>query len=360
MVSDNEFNPDWVSAPGDTIIDLMDEHGFNEEEFSKKIGLSLTKGRELISGELILTEKIANKLELLFEVSMNFWLSRENKYRKHKDAIIRQNNEWVQSLPTSDMSKLGWIPKGLSGNKKVEYCLSFFGVSSVPEWFNYYKNKQTAIAFRKSEAFKTEEMAVITWLKKAEYSSRKQKTYVWDKEVLKSSLEELRKYCLEPDPKVFLPAIRTILADAGVALVILPTPTGCPARGATCIFEPSKATRIMSFRYLRDDHFWFTLFHEVGHLVLHNCEQHRIEGMNGLSEKEEQEANHFSSNLLIPPAHRAEFESLNGRNWKNIIKFARKIGVSKGIVLGKLKHAKKIPYDHFAKFKVKYNREDLC
>ncbi len=38
MVSDNGFNPDWVSAPGDTIIDLMDEHGFNEEELSKRVG----------------------------------------------------------------------------------------------------------------------------------------------------------------------------------------------------------------------------------------------------------------------------------------------------------------------------------
>ena len=110
MVSDNGFNPDWVSAPGDTIIDLMDEHGFNEEELSKRVGLSLIKGRELISGKLILTEKIANKLESLFDVSATFWLSREDKYRQHKDAIIRQNNEWVQSLPTSDMSKLGWIP----------------------------------------------------------------------------------------------------------------------------------------------------------------------------------------------------------------------------------------------------------
>ena len=73
MVSDNGFNPDWVSAPGDTIIDLMDEHGFNEEELSKRVGLSLIKGRELISGELILTEKIANKLESLFGKCQGSW-----------------------------------------------------------------------------------------------------------------------------------------------------------------------------------------------------------------------------------------------------------------------------------------------
>ncbi|WP_257014229.1 ImmA/IrrE family metallo-endopeptidase [Serratia fonticola] len=360
MISNDGFSPDWVSAPGETIIDLMDTYGLNEEELSKKVGLSVSKGRELISGELVLTEKIANKLEFIFDVSTQFWLTREEKYRDRKNAIELQNTEWVKSLPTSDMSRLGWLPKGLSGSKKLEHCLSFFGVSSVPEWLNFYKNKQTAIAFRKSEAFKTEEMAVLTWLKKAEHISRQQKTHSWDKEVLIASINDIRKHSLEPHPKVFIPAIRAILADAGVALVILPTPTGCPASGATCFFEQNKATLIMSFRYLRDDHFWFTLFHEIGHLVLHNCKQHRIEGVSGLSEKEEQEANEFSSNVLIPQEYRAEFNTLSSRNWINIVKFSRKIGVSKGIVLGQLQHAKKVPFDHFSKFKVKYNREDLC
>lgn len=64
--------------------DPMDEHGFNEEELSKRVGLSLIKGRELISGELILTEKIANKLESLFLMSARLSGSVGDKYRQHK------------------------------------------------------------------------------------------------------------------------------------------------------------------------------------------------------------------------------------------------------------------------------------
>ena len=40
MMVTQDFQPDWVSPPGDTIIDLMDEHGISDEELSKKIGLS--------------------------------------------------------------------------------------------------------------------------------------------------------------------------------------------------------------------------------------------------------------------------------------------------------------------------------
>ena len=65
-----------------------------------------------------------------------------------------------------------------SGNKKVECCSrGFSAFHPYPNGFNYYKNKQTAYSFRKSEAFRTEEMAVITWLtRKLEYISRKQRT----------------------------------------------------------------------------------------------------------------------------------------------------------------------------------------
>jgi hypothetical protein len=86
---------------------------------------------------------------------------------------------------------------------------------------------------------------------------------------------------------IFIPYIRGLLATAGVSLVVLPTPRGCRASGATCFFTPDRATLVMSFRYLTDDHFWFTLFHEIGHLILHEAVRVRVEGKDGLSTKEE-------------------------------------------------------------------------
>ncbi|MFX9089566.1 ImmA/IrrE family metallo-endopeptidase, partial [Acinetobacter baumannii] len=36
------------------------------------------------------------------------------------------------------------------------------------------------------------------------------------------------------------------------------------------MLTPEKAMVLLSFRHLSDDHFWFTLFHEFAHLLLHN------------------------------------------------------------------------------------------
>ncbi|GAA5269326.1 ImmA/IrrE family metallo-endopeptidase [Vibrio cholerae] len=361
MLVSNDFNPDWVSPPGDTIIDLMDEVGLSIEELSKQIGLPKSKGQSLIEGELDIGDQLASRLEATFDVSKKFWLSRENAYRKH---IVKQeeiNRTWLDSLPVRDMSKYGWIPKGLTGKKKLMECLNFFGVGSVSEWLSVYENRSLPVAFRKTASFPTAPLAELAWLRRAEIISSKNRCYDWDRDLLIDSLNDIRCLSVLPDPRVFLPKLRSILAACGVSLVILQTPQGCRASGATCFFEKDKATLIMSFRYLQDDHFWFTLFHEIGHLILHEKEIVRLEGSESddSSRIEEDEANEFARNVLIPKEYQSQMKYFSLRNWREIVRFSKRIGISKGIVLGQLQHMKLIPFSHLNRLKVKYNREHL-
>jgi hypothetical protein len=130
------------------------------------------------------------------------------------------------------------------------------------------------VAFRKSLNLATEPVADLVWLTRAAQVTANQDCAVWDKEVLLALLPELRKATNEPDME-FLSLTFAAFSPAGVSLVVLPTPRGCRASGATC-FLPDRATLVMSFRYLTDDHFWFTLFHEIGHLILHEAVRVRV------------------------------------------------------------------------------------
>ena len=90
----------------------------------------------------------------------------------------------------------------------------------------------------------------------------------------------------------------------------------------------------MSFRYLTDDHFWFTLFHEIGHLILHEAVRVRAEGKEGLTTEEEKEADTFAVDVLIPEEYRQQLRSYGVHaTRRDIVRTARKMGVSKGIVL---------------------------
>lgn len=359
MMVTQDFQPDWVSPPGDTIIDLMDEHGLSDEELSKKIGLSLVRGQQLLAGQIRLNEALATKLENLFSVSTDFWLKREEAYRQQIEYIQKVNFDWLDSLPVRDMMEFGWIPKATTRESKLKYCLSFFGINTVNEFFHKINSDAPLVAFRKSLNLKTEPIADLVWLTRAEKLSAQQRCATWDKEALLAILPELRKSTNESDMRIFIPYISRLLASAGVSLVVLPTPRGCRASGATCFFTPDRATLIMSFRYLTDDHFWFTLFHEIGHLILHEAVRVRTEDKDGLSTKEEKEADKFAVDVLIPEQYRKTLSSYSVRNWKEIVRMARTIGVSKGIVLGYLQHEGRIPFSHLNKFKVRFSKEDI-
>ncbi|MCY9846604.1 XRE family transcriptional regulator [Pectobacterium jejuense] len=359
MIGILNFSPDRVSPPGDTIIDLMDEHGLTDEELSKKIGLSVGKGQQLLTGHVHLNESLAYKLQDVFNVSVEFWLKRESAYRQHIEYLDNINREWLNSLPVRDMIEYGWIPKSPSRESKLRNCLRFFGINSVND-FNYKINTEAPlVAFRKSISLKTEPMADLVWITKAKELSASYKCDNWNKNILKSLLPELRQATNEPDLKTFIPYIRELLATAGVSLVVLPTPSGCRASGATCFFEPDRATLIVSFRYYTDDHFWFTLFHEIGHLILHDAVSIRLEGDVVLTSQEEIEANEFAANILIPKPFQKEISNYGVRNWKEMVRVAKKIGVSRGIVLGYLQHIGNVPYSHLNKLKVRYKKDDV-
>jgi Zn-dependent peptidase ImmA (M78 family) len=124
-------------------------------------------------------------------------------------------------------------------------------------------------------------------------------------------------------------------------VVILRAPTGCRASGATRFLSAEKALLLLSFRYLSDDHFWFTFFHEAAHLLLHDRQAVFLEGQDGSRAKEEDQANNFAAEMLVPKEFRDQMFNLPVNGF-DVIRFAKLVGVSPGIVVGQLQF-----YGHF-------------
>jgi Zn-dependent peptidase ImmA (M78 family) len=110
---------------------------------------------------------------------------------------------------------------------------------------------------------------------------------------------------------------------------------------------------MLSFRYLSDDHFWFTFFHEAGHLVLHDMNSLFLEGEDRISTKEEGEANEFSAAVLIPAEFRADLMTLRGEG-REVIRFARRVGVSPGVIVGQLQHLGRVRRNQLNRLKRRF------
>ena len=113
----------------------------------------------------------------------------------------------------------------------------------------------------------------------------------------------------------------------------------------------------MSFRYLTDDHFWFSFFHEIGHLLLHGNNGLILEGLAEVKNDAEDEANEFAARTLIPAEH---LETLLGlrRVSREIMRFAASIGISSGIVVGQLQHRGMIGHGQLNSLKRRFVWDD--
>ncbi len=342
MAENDDFRPDWISAPGDTIADILGERNLSRDEFAQQMGHTPEYVIDLLQGREMITIEIARKLEVVLGASAAFWMIRESQYREDVARVQTEepssvNAGWLSELPLKDMIKFGWLKPIPRSASEMAACLRFFDVPDVGAWRETYRDVLELAAFRMSSSFDSKPGAVAAWLRQGEIESALIECKPWDTKQFQEALSNIRPLTRKKDPSFFLPELVKRCAECGVAVVIVRAPTGCRASGATRFLSPSKALLLLSFRYLSDDHFWFTFFHEAGHLLLHGKKALFLEGADMASNKEEEEANEFAAHVLVPPQFHRRLLNLPVDGLE-VIKFARLVGVSPGIIVGQLQH----------------------
>lgn len=349
------ISDDWLSPPGDTIEDLLEERGWTKGELAERLGRTPKHVSELVSGVAPISAETAAKLSRVLGSTPEFWLEREGQYRaaleRRKELTpSAEASAWLRELPLKWLKAEGLVPSSAQGGQLVQACLRFFGVADVSAWKRVYGKPMTA--FRSSSTFKKCPGAVAAWLRRAELGATEIRAEAWNANGFRAALVQLRELTTEDEPTVFVAKLTESCAEFGVAVVFVPAPPGCPVSGATRWLTPEKAMLALSLRHKSNDHLWFTFFHECGHLLRHGKKLEFIEGINGLDSTLEEEANAFARDLLIPPSLARELASLKGRT--SVVDFAARAGVHPGIVVGRLQHDRHIAYQRLNELKQRY------
>lgn len=347
------FNPDWASPPGETIIDVLRERSISIDDFAQRMRKSERETLELLRGREPITLGTARQLEKVLGASVEFWMSREFRYRQQIEGAKLDDSGWLQSLPVSDMLKFGWLRPASKGSDLLAACLQFFGVPSVAAWHRAYGPLGRKYSFRTSVSFESRPGALLAWLRRGEIEGDAIECAAWSPIAFKSALDSVRALTREGDPSRFLPKLRELCAKTGVAVVVVRAPGGSRASGATRFLSKNKALLLLSFRYLSDDQFWFSFFHEAGHLLLHGVGEVFVEGLGRDETAEEREANEFAFGTVIPAEFRAEFSRLPPNAFA-IARFAKRSGIAPGVVVGQLQHYHRLKPNHFNNLKRRY------
>lgn len=330
-----EYNDTIAFHPGYYIKEIVDESGLTQEDFAKRLDTTPKNLSILIRGEQSLSVDIAMKLARMLGTSVNYWLNLQNAY----DALIAQFKseeeleeerkvfEYLDYKYFRDNYGLPDLPR--QKDEQIKQVREFLNVATL----TVFKKRDMAVSFRSAAKEITEESTVkanvmvqIAANKALEIEAPK---------FNKKKFEEAVKYALTltRNHKKFYPLICNAFLETGVIFVVLPNISGSKTNGATKKLG-NNIVLMVNDRRLYADSFWFTLFHEIGHIM---------NGDYGISfEKEtgeqEEAADKYAENSLIPLESYREFLAQKSFDIQAIKAFANQIERDPGIVLGRLQN----------------------
>ena len=327
--------------PGETLKDILEETGLLQAQLSGRTGLHVKTINEIIKGKNPITSETALKLSIVFGMSEGFW---NNLQRNYEETIARidleKNIEKELKIAEkftcyNELVKYKYIEKTTELKERARSLLNFLGLTSFG-----YLEKNYSVAFRKSSAGKVSKENLIAWLRCGELAALSTETKTFKKDRLKKMLPEIRKLnLLKPDE--YSLELKSLLAECGVAIAYVPYFKNTFVNGATRWLNPSKVLIQLTPRNKSEDILWFTLFHELCHVLKHGRKEGYISFwednyLNKNFMELEDEADLFASEILIPSKEWKKFYENSSLKHSEIINFAKQVGVKSGIVAGRL------------------------
>lgn len=334
-----EYQPSDVPPPGETVEELLDHFGMSQAELARRMGRPQKTINEIILGKAAITHETALQLERVLGTPAHFWLNGEARYREflarqEDEQRLREQVAWVKNFPVREMAALGWLAAQEDPLHQLQALLAFFGIAG-PEQFHELRETQHAV-FRKTQKFENDHCALAAWLRRGEIIAQGIECPPFDKNQFRTTLHQVRALTLHSFDEARR-ALIDLCAQSGVAVVLTPELPKTRVSGVARWLTPQKALIQLTCRYKRADNFWFSFFHEAGHLLLHQKSRIFID-TDSYEGEEEVQANRFAQNELIPPAVYQKFRSQGRPSADAIKRFAVEIGVAPGIVVGRLQH----------------------
>ncbi|MDA3872212.1 MAG: HigA family addiction module antitoxin [Candidatus Marinimicrobia bacterium] len=354
-----EFYSNLAIPPGETLLELLEYNNFTQVDLAKRMDISKKHINEIIKGKATISYETSIKLETIFGLKSNFWNNLERKYReilanKKQNDKIKKERTIAKKTPYYELAKLGYVEK-LKGNysKKVINLRRFFGVSSLKLLETVF---QSAYELRIQKNKKPNPLSLASFLRIGEIEAKKNNTNYFDINILKEKIPSFRKLTLIDNPEIFIPKLIDLTSSVGSALVITPHLKNTYINGAINWINPHKVILMLTKRGVYTDIFWFSFFHELGHIILHGKKDIIIE-YNNKPDKKESEADAFASKTLIKPSLYKKF-ILTKITKERIVQFSKKISIHPAIIIGRLQHDKIIPFNKFNHLKIKlpYNK----
>lgn len=334
-----EYNDKVAFHPGYYLKEIVDESGLTQEDFAKRLGTTPKNLSILLKGEQSLSIDIAAKLSRLLGTSIAYWLNLQQAYDEKLAEIqseeeLKREREIFKLIDYKyfrDYFRLPDLPRRV--DEQIKRVREFLSVSSL----TILESENLAVSFRsysknlsKSNKINANAMVQIAVNQTLKVEAPRYNKKKFEKAVA-FALTQTRNH------EGFLPALQAAFEEAGVVLIVLPNLQNSGVNGASKKVDGKVMLMVNDRRHYADT-FWFTLFHEIGHI---------LNGDLGISfsDEKEGEADLYAQRMLIPQDRYESFIHQCGCFDESAIRlFADSIDRDPGIVLGRLQKDGIVPH----------------
>lgn len=355
-----EYKDIYAFHPGCYLQDIIEEMEITQEEFAIRLGTTPKTISKIVNGEANLSKDIALKLSNMLGTSIDLWLNLQSTYDKKLLEIqnMRNFDEEKVILDYIDYNyfvNLGIVEKTRSSKEKIVNLRNYLVISNL----KVLLQSEFLVNYRTATSTVSEKNIINSkvWLQTAINFGKKIKVNDFDAQKLENYVPEIRSMTVK-SPAQFMPRLREIFNECGVTFVLLPYLKNSNINGAVTWVNQNKVILALNDRRNYADTFWFSLFHEIKHVLQQKHKQLFISeiknDLSSLDDRLEKEANDFASDTLIS---RQEYKSfLEQKNFSDeaIRAYAAKIGIQPGILLGRLQHDKKVSMNRGKMLREKY------
>ncbi len=349
--------------PGEVLLEYLDANNWNQRDLARRTGITPKTINGICNANGPITPPTAIVLEKVLRRPAHFWLNLQRQYDEEvaRDKVANLPKEWTTwstKFPIDELKNLGFIPATNDPTEILDSLLTYLGIASPDRWDEIWRAAH--VAFRQTRSMTSNIESMSAWVRATEHYAEMLSVAHFDRKAIDNSLTELRK-CTTQRMENALENAKTICAACGIAFVVVPSFPKTGISGCARWLSSNKALIAISGRSKTEDQFWFTFFHELAHILLHKKSHgfvldNAVDNLadkivDPLMQKQEDEANRFAADTLIPPEYLSDFLSEGKVSNKRILSFAESIEVGPGIVVGRLQHEGLLKYYEGNNFK---------
>ncbi|MBG0770807.1 MAG: ImmA/IrrE family metallo-endopeptidase [Anaerolineaceae bacterium] len=329
---EDEHYPIEMPDPVSAIKFRMEQEGLRQKDLIPYIG-SQPKVSAILNGKRELSKDMIRKLHkglgIPYEVLMQI-----------PDAEYEDQKYDVKDFPFNEMVHRGYFP-GYADVRQAKRV----GERLLDVFFSVFEGNSPTPAYCRHGQKPVDENALLAWqahvlhqIKDDDISQTK------SRDLDNNFFDSLRRFSVY-ETGVML--VKEHFNKAGIHFVISPHLDKTFLDGASFFTPDGSPVIALTLRYDRLDNFWFTLFHELGHIKLHLAKDSSQAFFDDTNHDEDQdstphekEANQFAWETLIPQEYweKELLPYFGDLTSEEISAFAEDLDISPAIIAGRIRY----------------------